>query len=138
MPLQEKALSAAAQRGFFLGGPSSYSVFDLMPGFALHCPVLECQYLCSALAVITVHGTTPATSLAVFLQLRFLRISGLLLSRDPDVNRRSLYLSHCFLPALRFALSCFLRFAKSAFAALLAISLLRLADMFFIRAFADF
>jgi hypothetical protein len=46
-------------------------------------------------------------------------------------------LAYWFLPTFRIALFRFLRFAHRDFAAFLAISLRRLADNFFIRAFAD-
>jgi hypothetical protein len=61
----------------------------------------------------------------------FLKIGLLLDRRYPHVNRCSFRHTHRFF--------CFrlLRFAHRDFAALLAISLRRLADTFFIRAFAD-
>jgi hypothetical protein len=66
----------------------------------------------------------------------FLQVGFLLDRRYPHVDRCSLDVVHYLSPTLRFGFR-FPRLDHRDFAAFLAISLRRLADTFFIRAFAD-
>lgn len=89
--------------------------------------------------MIPVKHTTPATSFAVLLQFRLLKVSLLLGRADTNINGCSLGFRHGFFFTFFFADAVLALFAapQRALAAFWAISFLRAGETFFILAFTD-